>query len=438
MITVETYADLPRKLGHHAFVVLALIQGAEMMGIRPVSAQWLYDHAPGYGKGKITDSLRILTSVENQFVIHVTGGWQLNRDEAFQLPLGYILAGGKNRPENDSRIEIVDGELKDEPDLVFQNHPENDSENKATVLEVENEPDLVFQNHSECDTANKNRPENDSCFLETPENRPENDSQTRNPLKTLKSLNQVVVGDNLNLITPTTNLSDGGKNETGWGAENKRMLDASEMLFGDGYAVIARGLDLDAIPEQFVRGWLNQAYFLMSKGSITQKIAAGTVYNRLKDYPESEKPKPTFLHAEADAYLPEEYLIEIGVKRKICERCQVEFEDLAAYEAHQDDCTWTPAPEPSAEIEPDETITDQVLAIWESALEMIRADIPRASFDTWVRDIYPVHVLDRQRMTIAVKNIYARDWLANRMQRAFERALGGMTVDFVVSHGQND
>ena len=100
MITVETYENLPRKLGYQAFVILGLLQAAKMGRRGPVTAQWLFDRAPGFGKNTITDALRKLTDPEIQLALRVQGGWVLNDQGAFQLPLGYALVDGQN-PENE-------------------------------------------------------------------------------------------------------------------------------------------------------------------------------------------------------------------------------------------------------------------------------------------------------------------------------------------------
>lgn len=126
MITVETYADLPRKIGAHAFVILGLLQAAKMAGEVPTTAQWLFDHAPNYGTGSITAALRKLTSSEIQLVVRVTGGWVLNDQGAFQLPLGYTLVDGQkqisqNRSESDSRVDSTRaqaGQNRSESDFV--------------------------------------------------------------------------------------------------------------------------------------------------------------------------------------------------------------------------------------------------------------------------------------------------------------------------------
>ena len=75
---------------------------------------------------------------------------------------------------------------------------------------------------------------------------------------------------------------------------------------------------------------------------------------------------------------------------------------------------------------------------WQSVLGQLQMEMPRASFDTWVRDTKPVSYSD-STLTIGVRNAYARDWLENRLASTVNRLLLGIfnsTVDvhFVV-HG---
>ena len=75
---------------------------------------------------------------------------------------------------------------------------------------------------------------------------------------------------------------------------------------------------------------------------------------------------------------------------------------------------------------------------WQSVLGQLQMEMPRASFDTWVRDTKPVSY-HNGRLTIGVRNAYARDWLENRLAGTVNRLLGGIlngsvAVTFVV-HG---
>ncbi len=74
---------------------------------------------------------------------------------------------------------------------------------------------------------------------------------------------------------------------------------------------------------------------------------------------------------------------------------------------------------------------------WQSVLGQLQMEMPRASFDTWVRDTRPVSY-DRGILTVGVQNAYARDWLESRLASTVSRLLIGIlnsnvAVDFVVS-----
>ena len=47
---------------------------------------------------------------------------------------------------------------------------------------------------------------------------------------------------------------------------------------------------------------------------------------------------------------------------------------------------------------------------WQSALGQLQMEMPKASFDTWVRDTQ-IFSYDDGLFTIGVRNAYARDWL---------------------------
>ena len=69
-------------------------------------------------------------------------------------------------------------------------------------------------------------------------------------------------------------------------------------------------------------------------------------------------------------------------------------------------------------------------------------EMPRASFDTWVRDTKPVGYQDGT-LTVGVRNAYARDWLENRLASTVSRLLLGITnsstdVRFIVSGNDSE
>lgn len=75
---------------------------------------------------------------------------------------------------------------------------------------------------------------------------------------------------------------------------------------------------------------------------------------------------------------------------------------------------------------------------WQSALGQLQMEMPKASFDTWVRDTRIASYADGT-FTISVKNAYARDWLESRLSSTITRLLMGMmnrSVDVVfIVHG---
>ncbi len=75
---------------------------------------------------------------------------------------------------------------------------------------------------------------------------------------------------------------------------------------------------------------------------------------------------------------------------------------------------------------------------WQSALGQLQMEMPKASFDTWVRDTRMVN-FDQGLFTIGVRNAYARDWLESRLSSTVTRLLMGIMnrdvdVRFIVSH----
>ncbi len=77
---------------------------------------------------------------------------------------------------------------------------------------------------------------------------------------------------------------------------------------------------------------------------------------------------------------------------------------------------------------------------WQAALGQLQIDMPKASFDTWVRDAELVAYEDNV-FIIGVPNAYARDWLESRLSSTVSRLLTGImnrTVSprFIVWQGE--
>lgn len=78
---------------------------------------------------------------------------------------------------------------------------------------------------------------------------------------------------------------------------------------------------------------------------------------------------------------------------------------------------------------------------WNSVLGQLQMEMPKASFDTWVRDTRPVSY-ENNTLTIAVRNAYARDWLESRLASTVSRLLVGIlntnvVLSFVVDQGDD-
>ena len=79
---------------------------------------------------------------------------------------------------------------------------------------------------------------------------------------------------------------------------------------------------------------------------------------------------------------------------------------------------------------------------WQSALGQLQMEMPKASFDTWVRDTQIASYEDGL-FTVSVHNAYARDWLESRLSSTVTRLLMGIMnrsveVTFVVRSNESN
>jgi len=78
---------------------------------------------------------------------------------------------------------------------------------------------------------------------------------------------------------------------------------------------------------------------------------------------------------------------------------------------------------------------------WQAAVGQLQMEMPKAAFNTWVRDAELVSYEDGSFM-VGVRNAYARDWLESRLSSTVQRLLTGMMnrsveVRFVVWQSGN-
>ncbi len=78
---------------------------------------------------------------------------------------------------------------------------------------------------------------------------------------------------------------------------------------------------------------------------------------------------------------------------------------------------------------------------WQSVLGQLQMEMPRGSFDTWVRDTQACRYDRNGTLYIGARNAYARDWLESRLASTVSRLLVGIlnqsiAVSFVVTEGE--
>jgi chromosomal replication initiator protein len=76
---------------------------------------------------------------------------------------------------------------------------------------------------------------------------------------------------------------------------------------------------------------------------------------------------------------------------------------------------------------------------WQSVIGQLQMEMPKATFDTWVRDAEFLK-FDNNTFTIGLKNAYARDWVEDRLTSTITRTLAGVmnrSVDLHFVVGQN-
>lgn len=80
---------------------------------------------------------------------------------------------------------------------------------------------------------------------------------------------------------------------------------------------------------------------------------------------------------------------------------------------------------------------DAAKRAWQNVLGDLQMEMPKSSFETWVRDTHVVS-FENDTVTIGVYNAYARDWLESRLRNIVQQKLSALlgkpvNVEFVVS-----
>jgi len=76
---------------------------------------------------------------------------------------------------------------------------------------------------------------------------------------------------------------------------------------------------------------------------------------------------------------------------------------------------------------------------WQAALGQLQLEMPKAAFDTWIRDAELISASDGE-FKVGVQNAYARDWLDSRLKTTIIKLLTGtlnrkVDISFVVNNG---
>ncbi len=82
------------------------------------------------------------------------------------------------------------------------------------------------------------------------------------------------------------------------------------------------------------------------------------------------------------------------------------------------------APDPALDV-PYEDTGKTLRQVWQNVLEQLQLEMPKATFDTWVKEAKLV-THEEGTFVVGVANAYARDWLENRLLKTVERTLSGI------------
>jgi hypothetical protein len=214
------------------------------------------------------------------------------------------------------------------------------------------------------------------------------------------------------------------------------ILAATPVLFPPN-GVVANGLDLYVLDATEVLAVLAHVY---DQRGIFQR-PGGMAYSMLK----KEQHARQVYRMAPSAYLPNEFLEMLHLAIYVCDECGEKFEkhaDIERHAAEQHPPESTPASRTVDVISP--TVTTIIHgkltadAAWRAVQFELERDMPKASFQTWVRDTRAV-CYDGNTLTVGAHNAYARDWLESRLTSTVQNLLVGIlaqevTVEFVVSN----
>lgn len=272
----------------------------------------------------------------------------------------------------------------------------------------------------------------------------------KNPGETFSPLKEsVVVVNDLKQLTPPP--PESGKNPGEiFSPQAKAIIECIPDLF-DGSQLLTDGLPwvLDEFQDQLLLGWV--AYVWDKRTSLTSPV--GLIYSKLRS---QERPSLKYLE-HPEEYLPDDMLEKLRLIEFECTFCTEHFptrEERSQHEGikHAYRCLECSATFETQDKEREhyaahhapvrsniETLQSDSEAgkAWQTILQLLQDEMPKASFDTWVRDTVAMR-LETDRLIIGTRNSYARDWLTNRMTDRINTLLVGVVgpsiwVNFVVA-----
>lgn len=163
-MNIQFTLQMPQVMGHTRFIVYFLIVCAEQQGIAPVQHKWLVQHMERTGPNTVTAALDWLEDPERQLILRVTGGWRLNKENAFQLPLTYNLSQGENHSQSDSGTRITPSAILD-----GENHSQRDSSFAYPLINNNNDSIESLRDSSLTLNTNENHSQRDSSAADGPD-----------------------------------------------------------------------------------------------------------------------------------------------------------------------------------------------------------------------------------------------------------------------------
>lgn len=291
---------------------------------------------------------------------------------------------------------------------------------------------------------------------------PKNTREMRAPL--VVGVNTTTDLNNDSLTTPTTRTT---QNVSSLSLQEK-ILEESHILF-DGDYVNKKGLSLQNLSASYLLSVLAYCYAFKRTDDRPSGFhsPAGMAHKMIS---ENKSPRKQFLGNPKD-HLPDEYLLAVGLLKIECSQCDEVFDDFEKYTKHREfmmrcqfsvNCNERFHSEDKAEehhqwhIKEAHKNSDVPLLstytileessrgarAWKMVKEELQSDMPRASFDTWVRDAHAVG-FESNKLTVAVRNAFARDWLESRIKNKINAMLEKFTnekmnVLFVVGFVEGD